>query len=125
MSTPYCVPSTHDGYDEIHAAWISNGSPAQFDIFYAEDIAGFGEGGAVIKVLDRTAENPDFYIVWSFQPTVFDADSAAREPEHRGILLMSADYWKMRGYAPEDGTDEADWHIIQGEEPPSELVEGT
>jgi len=124
MSEPYLVSPTHEGYDDIHTAWVSNGRPAQFDIFYAEDIAGFGEGGAVIKLLDASAEEPDFYLVWSFTPTIFDLDSAAREPLHRGLLLMSEDYWKTRAYAPENGIDEADWHIIKGEEPPNELVEG-
>lgn len=120
----YKVDSDHEGYDAIHTAWEENGSPGQFDIFYADDIAGFGAGSALIVVLDRTADNPDFYIKYSATETTF-SDNAAENPTHRGMFCWNLDYWNMRGYSPEDGINTGDWRIKTPKQPPNELVEGT
>jgi hypothetical protein len=120
----YKVDSDHEGYDDIHNAWVTNGRPGQFDIFFSDDIAGLGAGSALIIVLDRTVTYPDFYIKYSAQGTTFNEDSAAENPTHRGMLCWNLDYWNMRGYSPEDGIDTGDWRIVKPKQPPNELVEG-
>jgi len=119
----YKIDSAHEGYSDIYDAWVVNGRPAQFDIFYAADIAGFGAGSALFHVLDTTADEPDIYMVASSRVTDFP-DNASRNPSHEGMLLWDENYWKMRGGAREDGIQEADWEIKQGAWPPNELVEG-
>jgi len=121
----YKVDSDHEGYSDIHDEWVENGSPGQFDIFYDDDIAGFGEGSALIIVLDTSVTNPDFYIRYSAKPTEFSDDNASKNPTHRGMFCWNLDYWNMKGYSPENGVDTGDWHIVKADEPPNELVEGT
>ncbi len=119
----YKIDSDHVGYSTIHAAWVANGRSAQFDIMYEADLAGFGPGSGLFHVLDTSADNPDFYMVASAKVTDYN-DNASRTPTHKGMVWWSNDYWKMRGYADEDGVNEGDWHIKKGEWPPNELVEG-
>lgn len=59
------ITPSDEGYDSIHDAWVENGRAAQFDM--QGDF-----GGAIYKVLDTKAENPDFYRAASMHPTTVD-----------------------------------------------------
>jgi len=83
-------------YDTVHAAWLSNGQPSQFERY--------GEfGGALYRVLDTTETYPDFYQFGSLGPTVFSEDSASERPTERGWHILNRRYhylkakWKFNG----------------------------
>jgi hypothetical protein len=54
-----------EGYTDIHADWVTNNRPSQFD-------RQGSWGWAAYRVLDRSAANPDFYQYASTNPTVTD-----------------------------------------------------
>jgi hypothetical protein len=59
------ITSEHEDYDDIHAAWVTNNRPSQFD-------RQGSWGWAAYRVLDRTEDEPDFYMFASTNPTVID-----------------------------------------------------
>lgn len=74
---PKVVTQGETGYDEIHAAWVLNFRPSEFDL------AG-NWGGALIQVIDTGATYPDFYWVASERGTLVNNDSLAPEIEKEG-----------------------------------------
>lgn len=96
MSASKRIKSTDEGYAEILAAWVTNGRPSQFEIFFSETILGDKEGGALFQVLDISAEEPDFYMRWSRAPTLFNENSASERPTQEGWLLTNRKFWKQK-----------------------------
>lgn len=56
------ITPEHEDYQDIHAAWVLNNRPSQFD--RQGDF-----GGAVYRCYNRSAEEPDFYVWYSDGPT--------------------------------------------------------
>ena len=71
------VANGETGYDEIHAAWVLNNRSSQFDL------AG-NWGGAIVRVIDVGATNPDFYWVASEKGTEVNNDSFAPAVRKKG-----------------------------------------
>ena len=65
------------GYSQIHAAWVLNNRSSQFDL------AG-NWGGAIVRVIDTDAANPDFYWVASERGTEVNNDSFAPAVTKKG-----------------------------------------
>lgn len=85
-----------DGYDDIWAKWIENGSPNQFD-----RMGSFG--GAIYHCYDLSATYPDFYQAVSRGPTLFDENSAAEKPYQRGMWLVNRDFMRLKASWTRDG----------------------
>jgi len=97
------IESTDSDYDAIHDAWVENGRPAQFDIYFQEDLIDGQDGGAIFQVLDVSADEPDFYMRYSKKPTLFSEDSASERPTQRGYMLLSQDHWKSKYHFDREG----------------------
>lgn len=75
------------GYDAIHAQWVANGRPAQFDM------AG-GWGGALYQVLNRKIDEPDFYRSFSMGPTTVNQETG--KVTSKGWQLINRRYLRQR-----------------------------
>jgi len=117
MATIKKIESTDSDYDAIHAAWVANGRPAQFDIYFQEDLIDGQDGGAIFQVLDVSADEPDFYMRYSKKPTLFNEDSASERPTQRGYMLLSQDYWKAQYHFDREGR-----FRIEQDDAPNELA---
>ena len=94
------IQPTDSEYATIHAAWVENGRPAQLERMGAW-------GGCVYRILDTSANEPDFYQYASRGPTTFSETSAREKPLTKGWHLVNRDYWKQKlwtePYAPGAG----------------------
>lgn len=76
-----------DSYDDLHADWVANGRPGQFD-------SEGSEGGAIYTVPDTSATYPDFYRLVSMGPTTYDDDTG--NITDKGWHLVNEDYMRLR-----------------------------
>ena len=81
------INTAHSDYTDIHAEWVRQGRPAQFD--RSGDF-----GGALYEVLDTSAENPVFYMVASMGPTTWDEEAHGKV--EKGWGFINEDYWRER-----------------------------
>ena len=73
-------------YDTIHTVWVANERSAMFDRQ--------GEwGGALYRVLDTSADYPDFYQIASMPATTFNEDSASETPTQKGWHIVNRDWF--------------------------------
>jgi hypothetical protein len=86
MTSPIRIKPTADGYETLHDAWVENGRSSQFSV--EGDF-----GGAIIEVVDTSAEEPDFYQMASLGPTEVDSRGAITE---EGWPAMNKDWLYLR-----------------------------
>lgn len=92
------ITTSHEDYAAIHADWIRNSRPGQFDRSGKADL---DYGGAVYRVLDVETENPTFYQYASKGPTTFDEDNKGKVT--KGWDFINEDYWQQKFWQDRDG----------------------
>jgi len=105
------ILTTDESYDSVHASWVTNGRPRQFDRAGKEDL---GYGGAVYRVLDNTEENPIFYQYASRDPTTWDEDNKGKAT--KGWDFINEEGWFQSLWITHKGVVKTDF-----EEAPNEL----
>lgn len=89
------ITPTDSDYDDVHAAWVKNGRPSQFD--REGDF-----GGAVYRCLDTSQSEPDFYVAFSMGPTKVNEDTG--KVVEKGWHTVNEDYLRVRFKAYDDPT---------------------
>jgi len=97
------IESGEECYEEIYKDWVANGRTPSFD-------REGNFGGCRYRVLDITADRPDFYQVASLGPTIFH-DSARVTP---GWALLNDKYSRLRFTERADGNG---WRVDMIETP--------
>ncbi len=92
------ITTAHDDYDTIHASWVTNNRPSQFD---RAGIADLDYGGAVYRVLDVTEDEPIFYQYASLPATTWDEDNKGKVTKGWGFI--NEEGWFMRLWADRKG----------------------
>jgi len=92
------IKTSHKDYAVIHADWIRQGRPAQFDRAGKADL---GYGGALYEVLDTSEENPIFYQTASLGPTTWDEENKGKVTKGWDFINEEGGYqkfhWKDNG----------------------------
>ena len=86
------ITTSHADYATIHAEWVANNRPSQFDRHGAF-------GGAVYRVLDTSEENPIFYQYASMGPTTWDEKGKVT----KGWDFINEEGWYQRMWIDHNG----------------------
>jgi len=92
------IGTDHEDYDTIHAIWVENGRPSQFD---AAGRAYLDYGGALYHVLDVGTDEPDFYQVASLPATTWDEDAHGKVT--KGWDFINEEGWFQKLWQDHEG----------------------
>ena len=112
MSTPPASKKIEYGdvaYDTIHADWVTNGRPSQFDRMGSW-------GGALYRVVDPSQTYPDFYQARSDVATEWNDNSASISPSQSGWWLQNRKFGMIKAWLTYKGMPHTRLRKYQGNE---------